>query len=102
MNILKPDFNNNMLKYYHKSAPLLIPSIVMSYAGYKLESKPLYCLSTVVMAPMMSFHSYISVSSVITDYVKPKNIAKICRTNNLSIHALATIGLYRHIYTQLI
>ena len=103
MNILSPEKNLNLLKYYHKSNKLLIPGIGLSilmhskyFEHYKNRENKINTLINVIdLGNVLNFgyHSYVSTSAVITDYIKFKNLSKISRIVNFKLHSLATIGI---------
>ena len=86
--ILTPDKNTKAIHIYHTSSKLIIPGLLAS------------ALSPWVGFDTFNFinigvHSYISMSSVITDYIHKipiKNIEYPARFINLNIHKLACIG----------
>ena len=90
--ILVPDKNNSILKNYHKSSKLLIPGICASYICNKYDIKPADKIVHSFNIINFAFHSYVSTSCIITDYLKPKTISNICRSGNLAGHLFATIG----------
>lgn len=92
MAILKPDSSLNLYKIYNYSnkalIPLLISSFVMNKINFEYE-KPIHYLNIL----NMSYHSYFSTSSIITDYLKPKNYNLVARVLNLKLHSMAGLGL---------
>ena len=67
--------------------PLLITSYLTSNDNSKITKLFHFCnLSN------FTFHSYFSVSTIITDYVKPKLISNIVRKSNFGLHLLAFTG----------
>ena len=103
MNILSPEKNINFLKYYHKSNKLLIPGIGLSLLMHSKyikkyrdkDNKINNLVNLVDCANVINFgyHSYVSTSAVITDYIKFKNLSKLSRIASFKLHSLATIGL---------
>ena len=92
MNILIPESNIKLLRAYHTSSKLLIPSIFLSYASNKYEfpfQTPIHMATTL----SIGYHSYVSTSCIITDYIKHPPIEKAARLTNINLHSLATIGL---------
>lgn len=100
-NILQPELNNNLLKRYHMSGKLLIPLIIPSIILKKYEFNP-YLQSGFDIANILNigYHSYVSTSCVITDYIKPKNISSLVRLVNLNSHGIAISGLFYYIYNK--
>ena len=96
--ILSPDKNSYILKKYHTSSKMLIPLTVLSYLSYNTENNfafnHLYPLSIL----NVGFHSYISISSIVTDYIKPNYLSRICRPINLTFHGLAIYGYFKNGY----
>lgn len=92
-NILKPEINNNLLKKYHTSnklmIPLLLPSIILHKYDVNPNVKNTFDFLNVLN---LGYHSYVSTSCIITDYIKPKNISTIARAVSLKTHSIATIG----------
>lgn len=99
--ILNVDKNNNVLKYYHKSnktmIPLLIPSILLNNDNYV---KPMFDIANLLN---LSFHSYVSFSTIITDYHKklPFINENVLRGLNFKSHSflilLCSYNLYKNI-----
>lgn len=91
-NILTPEKNMFFLKNYHKSSKLLIPLMLSSYMcnkkSYYITEKFFNSLNVVNIA----YHSYVSTSCIITDYVKIKNISRLSRYSSLGLHIFATLG----------
>lgn len=96
MNILTPDKSKLALRYYHTFAPTLIPMALFSYVNNKYE---INC-KTVDFANAINigYHSYVSSSTIISDYIKHPNLSKIARISNLKLHLVSTIGIYHYIY----
>ena len=98
--ILSPDKNSYILKKYHTSSKLLLPLTMLSYLSYNTGNNVafnnLYPLSIL----NIGFHSYVSVSCILTDYVKPNYLSRICRPINLTFHGLAIYGYFKNIYKK--
>ena len=97
MKLLTPDLNGKILKHYHTGNKLILPLVGLSSLLHYANVYPpatRICDSTCVM--MVGFHSYVSISSVITDYLKYPILAKACRTGNLGFHGVATLGLLKY------
>ena len=90
--LLSPDKNNLILKRYHTSSKMLLPGLLTSYFCNKYElnygEKIVHCLNI----GNIGFHSYISTSCIITDYIKPKILSNIFRPLNLGLHTFGCIG----------
>ena len=98
-NLLKPDLNNSLLKKYHFSNKLMIPLLIPSLFTYKYDSN-IYLKNAFHSANIcnIAYHSYISTSCIITDYIKPKNISLLARILNLKCHSISTIGFIYYIF----
>ena len=90
--LLAPDFNNTLLKVYHKSnkimIPFLIPSILLDNENHY---KKYFDVFNVIN---LDYHSYFSFSTIITDYHKkiPFINQSLLRFLNLKIHLF--LGIY--------
>ena len=97
--IIQPDTNNYLLKKYHTSGklliPLLIPSLILN--NLKIDENLQKFFNTVNVFNI-GYHSYVSTSCVITDYIKPKHIANFSRITNFNFHGIAVIGLINYIF----
>ena len=98
-NILTPELNNSYLKKYHLSNKLMIPMLLPSLILNKYDVNP-YVKNTFDFLNVLNigYHSYVSTSCIITDYVKPKNLSTIARAVSLKSHSLASIGFLYYIY----
>ena len=102
MNLLSPDKSNTILKKYHTSSKLLVPGLLLSYGlnntvtiddKYKRIGINFINFSNIIN---VGFHSYVSTSAIISDYIKPVNLSKGIRASSLGLHALAICGLCRY------
>ena len=102
MNLLSPDKSNTILKKYHTSSKLLVPGLLLSYGlnktvtiddKYKRIGINFVNFSNIIN---VGFHSYVSTSAIISDYIKPVNLSKGIRASSLGLHALAVCGLCRY------
>ncbi len=91
MDFLKPDSHTKYLNYYHKSSKLLIPltlsSVFCHYKDYSITP-----MVDSICAINMGYHSYVSMSCIIHDYIKPSfwnNSARLC---NVNAHLIAIGG----------
>ena len=98
-NILQPELNNSLLKKYHTSGKLIIPLLLPSVVFRKYEASP-YVKKSFDVANILNigYHSYVSVSCIITDYIKPKSLSSITRVINLNSHGIAVCGLLYYVY----
>ena len=94
--ILNPENNINILKYYHSSSKLLLPLCGMSYLLHNYESKYTKILDNINILNI-GFHSYVSTSSVIGDYIKGQNIQKIAKFVNFKSHMVACVGFLYYV-----
>ena len=97
--ILKPELNNYLLKKYHTSGKLILPLLLPSIIFTKYEVNP-YIKNTFDTANVLNlgYHSYVSTSCIITDYIKPKNLSNFVRLINFKSHSVATMGLLYFIF----
>ena len=88
--ILVPDKSNFIIKLYHKSNKLLLPLLGLSII---LDDDNIY-KKYIDYSNLLNinFHSFISFSSIITDYHKKIFInEKILRLLNVNIHSIVLI-----------
>ena len=98
MNFLSPEKNMKLLKMYHTSSKAIIPLGIMSYFSYKIDNKESLKLLNTFNILNFSYHSYVSTSCVITDYIKPKRISVPIRLINANVHLLSLYGFYKYLY----
>ena len=72
---------------------MLSASIASRYLDETKKSTKIFDSLNVIN---FGFHSYVSTSAIITDYIKPRNISHLFRFSNLGLHGLAIGGF---IYT---
>ena len=97
--MLTPDMNLKALTLYHSSNKVLIPLSALSYINYKYKLKYdsyIYPVTT----SLIGYHSYLSTSCIITDYLKPPTLNRIARIANAKSHFLAATGFLYYIYQQ--
>ncbi len=92
MNILIPESNMKLLRAYHTSSKLLVPLICLSYVSNKYEF-PFQTPLHIATSFNIGYHSYVSTSCIISDYIKHPPIEKVARLSNFNLHTLATFGL---------
>ena len=97
MLLLKPDMYTNMVRYYHKTNKIIIPVTGISYVNNKYLDTPKK-LPHIITTVVYGYHSFFSMSSIITDYIKPKYIQNIIRISNSSIHLISISGFVYYIY----
>lgn len=95
--ILVPEKNNRLLKIYHQSSKFLIPGIFVSLFlnNYDNNIKKFVDCTNVLN---IGYHSYVSSSCIITDYIKQKHLSKGSRVFSLGFHGLAVFGYLNNIY----
>ena len=95
MRFLAPDKHTLTLKYYHMLNKALIPTMLGSYFNhaYNMNSSSI----DVANALNFGFHSYVSTSAVISDYIKHPKISTIARVSSMNLHLLSTIGIIGYI-----
>ena len=99
-NILIPEKNSFLLKKYHTSSKLLIPMLASSYLIHKCNLEvPDKTLATLNVLNF-GYHSYVSTSCILTDYVKPKLLSNLVRTSSLGLHGLAISGFIYTIFSN--
>ena len=108
-NILVPEKNNNLLKIYHKSSKFMIPLLATSMIARNIiysekddvpDNKVIVNSLDSLNILNFAYHSYVSTSCIITDYVKPVNIARCTRGLSLGFHSLAIYGYLSKIYKK--
>ena len=86
--LLNPDKNNTIIKIYHKSNKIMLPFMTPSFfLDNDNKYKKFFDLFNI---NNLGFHSYVSLSTIITDYHK-----KILFTNQT---VLRTINFKTHIF----
>ena len=98
--ILSPEKTNSILKLYHKSNKAILPFALGSLYSHSIHQKECEKVFDTINTLNIGFHSYVSSSCVITDYVKPKYLARGSRVLSLGLHSLAVIGYLGKIYKK--
>lgn len=99
-NIVFADKNNKIIKYYHISNKLLFPFLMPSFIlSTNSSQKKYFDLINIIN---LSFHSYVSFSSVITDYHKkiPFIGEKYIRFSNLKLHSILSLYSLYYLYQE--
>ena len=101
MNYLRLDQYTNIIHYYHKSGKYIIPLNIASYfsLSQNIDNRIKNTIQDINILNI-GFHSYISVHSIISDYVKHKHIEPLLRIiNTKSIKSLTKnfLILKRHL-----
>ena len=101
MNIIYyPEQNNKLLRYYHLSSKALIPLAIGSYLSHKYKNKTAEKIFHTANVFNFAFHSYVSTSCIITDYIKPTNISRASRGLSIGLHGLAIYGYLNNLYKK--
>ncbi len=98
MSYLTPEKNLKYLRIYHTSSKLLVPFSVVSFGLYQTRHKNISLTFNIVNVINFSFHSYVSTSCIISDYVKIKHIEPLIRRLNIGTHVIATAGVINILY----
>lgn len=96
-NILIPEKNNKLLKFYHHSSKMLIPGLFFSVFFHNYDNNVKKFLDSTNILNI-GYHSYVSSSCIITDYIKPKMLSKSSRVLSLGFHSLAIYGYLKNTY----
>lgn len=108
-NILVPEKNNNLLKLYHKSSKSMLPLLATSILArtYKYNEKDNVPDNKMIVNTFDSlnilnfaYHSYVSTSCVITDYIKHVKFSRCTRGVSFGLHSLATYGYLNKLYKK--
>jgi len=97
--ILVPDKSNFIIKLYHKSnnimIPFFMPSILLD------ENNSLKKYFDFFNINNLGFHSFVSFSTIITDYHKkiPFINEKLLRITNLKVHGFLVLIFSYNLYT---
>lgn len=92
MNLLTPDKSLLCIKLYHKVNITMIPIACFSYIETKLNTNTQLMYNMLICN--ISYHSFVSCSSVITDYIKHNSLRNGIRCGNLGIHIMTTFGYF--------
>jgi hypothetical protein len=100
MKILSPDQSKSMLQLYHRGNFYLLPLFGLSYF---VEDTPYLGIKTLIQSGTVmtyGYHSYVSTSFILTDYIKPKTLQSVLRVVNTKTHLFATLGFLKMIFFQ--
>lgn len=101
MNIIYyPEQNKNVLRYYHLSSKALIPLAIGSFISYKYKNDKLEKVFHTLNTINFAYHSYVSMSCIITDYIKPTLLSRSSRGLSLGLHSLAIYGYLNNVYKK--
>ncbi len=93
--LLSPEKNVFLLHKYHTSSKLLLPLICASYFTSDFDNTNK--IINILNICNIGFHSYVSSSCIITDYIKPIRFSNFTRASSLFLHGFATYGFYKSI-----
>ena len=99
--VLNPDKKTKIFNIYHKSSKLIIPTIGLSCINHSLFIKNNYTkfIDTFTVTNIY-FHSLVSCSSIITDYITNPKANKIFRLINVKSHTFSLIGFIYYIINK--
>ena len=100
MYILSPDKTSFILKLYHKSNKAILPLILASVSSHSIDQKESIKVFDTLNTLNIAFHSYVSCSCIMTDYIKPKYLARGSRILSLGLHSLAIVGYLNKIHYE--
>ena len=92
--ILSPDKVTSMMGPYHKSTKLLLPFVGVSLLNHSFKSDEnnlTKCIDSITMMNI-GLHSYISISCVISDYIKVRSLERCTRVLSLNLHCISSLG----------
>ena len=98
MRFLSPEKQKYLLQIYHKGNYLLLP---LGIGSIFIHSSPFEGIKSLIQTGALctySYHSYVSTSFILTDYIKPKKISYPLRMLSLNLHFFATIGFLKLIF----
>lgn len=101
--LLSPEKSTRILHLFHKSSYALIPLGGLSYMSYTVQPFEKFPNGAAiphgilygVTAVNYGFHSLVSTSFIITDYIKQPLIRNVVRVINTKFHGIALVG-YLH------
>lgn len=100
MNFFTPEKSKILLKLYHKTNYSLLPLSLMSLVLYQTPYQDFSNLLQFSTAVTFAYHSYVSTSFVLTDYVKPYPVNSLLRAVSCKTHLLALLGFTKLIFTK--
>ena len=94
MKILSPDKQSSIIHRYHKLNFTLLPCMFFSYVETKMNWNTHIMYSAMICN--FSFHSYVSCSAIISDYIKRQAWKTGFSVTNIGIHSIVTFAyLYK-------
>tara|TARA_X000000368_G_scaffold391663_1_gene355828 strand:- start:9896 stop:10246 length:351 start_codon:yes stop_codon:yes gene_type:complete len=100
--ILSPDKVTSLIGPYHKSTKLLLPFIGLSLVNRTLKSDEnnlTKCIESIAMMNV-GLHSYMSISCVISDYIKIRSLERCARVLSLNLHCISSFGFFYLIHNN--
>ena len=98
MKFLSPERQKYLLQIYHKNNYLLLPLGIGSLFMHQSPYEGIQLLIKTGTLLTYSYHSYVSTSFILSDYIKPKKISFPLRIINSNFHLFATIGFLKMIF----
>ena len=98
MKFLSPEKQKYLLQIYHKSNYLLLP---FGFGSFFINDSPFEGIKSLVQTGTVltyGYHSYVSTSFILSDYIKFKKISFPLRLLNSNLHFFATIGFLKMIF----
>ena len=98
MKFLSPEKQKYLLQIYHKSNYLLLP---LGFGSIIINESPFEGLKSLIQTGTVltyTYHSYVSTSFILTDYIKPKKIVFPLRILSSNLHFFATVGFLKMIF----
>lgn len=107
--LLSPEKSTRILHLFHKSSYALIPLGGISYLSYTIYPLEKWSkghgvphgILYAVTAVNYGFHSLVSTSFIITDYIKQPLIRDMVRIFNTKFHGLALVGYLYYIVKKI-
>ena len=104
--VLSPDKSHVFLHAYHVSSKFLIPGSALSLLGTCMmpsnHTDDCGAVKTLHSANVLNvgYHSYVSVSCVISDYIQHPRLEKVARLCNLKSHSVACAGFLWFVWAK--
>lgn len=90
--LFTPEKSTRVLRVFHQTSYALLPMGLVTFFTHSPQCIPPIDLLCAATAVNFGFHSFVSCSFVITDYVKHDMLQHTCRILNTKLHALAVSG----------
>ncbi len=90
---LSPDKSTEVYNIYHKSSKYLVPMMSLSGFNHSFVNQNHFTnLIDTITVSNIYFHSLVSCSTIITDYITNIKLNTICRIINIKGHSIALLG----------